>query len=256
MRFKEYGADQRDTVILLHGGGLSWWNFREAAQLLQTDYHVILPILDGHAGSDKPFTTIEDNAAGILSMMDALLDSPPLLIGGLSLGGQILLEMLAQRKDACRFALVESAMVLPQPLTHALIGLAFGSCYGLMRNKSFAKTQFKSLHMKPELFDDYYRDTAAITRADLIAFLKESTAYSVKESIRACQADVHLFVGAKETRGIRRSAEKLRRMIPGSALWVLPGLYHGEFSMNHANEYTSAVRAILRGDAAPVHLLS
>ena len=36
---------------------------REAAETLQSDYHVIRPILDGHAGSDRPFTTIEDNAA-------------------------------------------------------------------------------------------------------------------------------------------------------------------------------------------------
>ena len=32
---------------------------------LETEYHVILPILDGHAGSDRPFTTIEDNASEI-----------------------------------------------------------------------------------------------------------------------------------------------------------------------------------------------
>ena len=65
MRFKEYGKGQKDMVILLHGGGLSWWNYREAAKLLETEYHVILPILDGHAGSDRPFTTIEDNASEI-----------------------------------------------------------------------------------------------------------------------------------------------------------------------------------------------
>ena len=62
MRFREYGADKKDSILLLHGGGLSWWNYREAAELLQEEYHIILPILDGHAGSDRPFTTIESNA--------------------------------------------------------------------------------------------------------------------------------------------------------------------------------------------------
>ena len=63
MQFHEYGADQKETILLLHGGGLSWWNYREAAEKLQGEYRVILPILDGHAGSDRPFTTIEDNAS-------------------------------------------------------------------------------------------------------------------------------------------------------------------------------------------------
>ena len=63
MNYKEYGKENQKTIVLLHGGGLSWWNYREAAELLQGDYRVILPILDGHAGSDRSFTTIEDNAA-------------------------------------------------------------------------------------------------------------------------------------------------------------------------------------------------
>ena len=159
MQFHEYGADRKDTILLLHGGGLSWWSCREAAEKLQDDYHVILPILDGHAGSDRAFTTIEDNASAIISFIDERLGGSVLLIGGLSLGGQILLEMLSQRKDLCSYALVESAAVLPSRLTNALITPAFGSSYGLIRNRSFAKVQFQALHIKPELFEAYYRDT-------------------------------------------------------------------------------------------------
>ena len=54
----EYGDRSRETVILLHGGGLSWWNYREAAELLEDRFHVILPVLDGHADSDSGFVSI------------------------------------------------------------------------------------------------------------------------------------------------------------------------------------------------------
>ena len=157
MRYQEYGLQQKETILLLHGGGLSWWNYREAAELLQKEYHIILPILDGHAGSDRPSTTIEENASEIISFIDKYMNSSVLLIGGLSLGGQILLEMLSQRKDICSFALVESASVIPSKLTSALIAPTFGTSYGLIRNRSFARLQFRSLHMKNELFADYYR---------------------------------------------------------------------------------------------------
>ena len=63
----EYGKQNTEIIILLHGGGLSWWNYREVAKHLEKDYHVILPVLDGHAGSDASFTTIEDNAARLIS---------------------------------------------------------------------------------------------------------------------------------------------------------------------------------------------
>ena len=94
---KEYGKQNRDVIILLHGGGLSWWNYREVAERLQNVFRIIVPILDGHAGSDNNFTTIEDNAAEIISCIDVKFGGSVLLIGGLSLGGQILLGMLSQR---------------------------------------------------------------------------------------------------------------------------------------------------------------
>ena len=49
MNVLEYGKENQQTIMLLHGGGLSWWNYSEAAELLKDRYHVILPILDCHA---------------------------------------------------------------------------------------------------------------------------------------------------------------------------------------------------------------
>lgn len=73
MNYKEYGKQNIDVIILLHGGGLSWWNFREIAELLQKDFHIVIPILNGHAGSDRDFTTIEQNAADIIAFIDESL---------------------------------------------------------------------------------------------------------------------------------------------------------------------------------------
>lgn len=96
MNYIEYGKRNSKVIILLHGGGLSWWNYKEVAEILQTDYHVILPVLDGHAGSDKQFTTIEDNACEIIEFIKSQFAGSVLLLGGLSLGGQILLEVLSR----------------------------------------------------------------------------------------------------------------------------------------------------------------
>ena len=246
MKYKEYGTGNSETILLLHGGGLSWWNYREEAQVLQSDYHVILPILDGHAGSDRPFTTIEDNASEIIAFIDEHLGGNVLLIGGLSLGGQVLLEMLSQRNDLCRFAIAESAAVLPSGITNALIGPAFGSSYGLIRNRSFAKLQFRSLHMQPSLFEDYYRDTCAIKKSDMIAFMKANTSYSLKPSLSETSASLHLYAGAKETGQILRSLDAIAGAVPKSRKNLIPGLYHGEFSINRPGEYVQTVRDLLK----------
>lgn len=80
MRYKEYGKENSQAVIFLHGGGLSWWNYREEAELLKNDFHVILPILDGHAGSDAHFTTIENNAAEVIAFIKENLNGKVFMI--------------------------------------------------------------------------------------------------------------------------------------------------------------------------------
>ena len=245
MRFREFGTAHANTILLLHGGGLSWWAYREAAERLEGEFHIILPILDGHAGSDRPFTTIEANAAEIIAFIDERLDGSALLIGGLSLGGQILLEMLSQRENLCACALIESASVMPSRLTNALIAPAFGASHGLIQNRRFARLQFRALHLNPALFEDYYRDTSRIEKRDMIAFMRASTAYALKDAFKNTAAEAHVFVGERETAAIRRSAEAICQARPACALHRMPGLRHGEFSINHPDRYAAAIRRMV-----------
>ena len=233
----EFGQQNSDVIMLLHGGGLSWWNYREVAQKLAEQYHVVLPILDGHADSDAPFTTIEENAARLIAYIDTHFGGQVLALGGLSLGGQIAVEMLSQRPDICRYALVESALVKPMKLTAALIGPTFGMSYGLIKQAWFAKLQAAYLGIPKDLFEDYYRDTCAISKADMIAFLKANSLYTIKPSLCETEAKVKIVAGAKEQKNILDSAKLLHSRISDCQLEILPGLRHGDLSINHPQNY-------------------
>ena len=237
MTLVEYGQQHKDMILLLHGGGLSWWNYREAAQKLAGQYHVVMPVLDGHADSDASFRTIEENAARLISYIDNHCGGQILALGGLSLGGQIAVEMLSQRPDICLYALIESALMKPMKLTSALIGPAFGMSYGLIRQKWFAKLQASYLGIPANLFDDYFRDTCKIRKADMIAFLKANSLYTIKPGLSETAAKIKILAGSREQKNIRDSALLLNRTIPGSSLEILPGLHHGDLSINKPEQY-------------------
>ena len=243
----EFGQHNTDVIMLLHGGGLSWWNYREVADLLAEQYHVVLPVLDGHADSDASFTTIENNAARLISYIDAHFGGQVLAIGGLSLGSQIAVEMLSQRKDICRYALLESTLVKPSKLTAAMIGPAFGMSYGLVRQKWFAKLQADYLGIPRELFGDYFRDTCAIGKADMIAFLKANSLYTIKPGLCETTAKVMIVAGAKEQKSIRDSTKMIREAIPESRMEILPGLRHGDLSINHPARYVEILTDWISG---------
>ena len=245
MKIIEYGKQNPEVIMLLHGGGLSWWNFRTEAELLSDRYHVVLPVLDGHADSGAEFVSIEDNARRILSFIDSAYGGRVLLIGGLSLGAQILTEMISQRGDVCRYAIIESASVIPSGMTNALIGPAFSSSYSLIHKRWFAKMQFRYLRIRDDLFEDYFRDTAKIRKRDMIAFMKASTSYELRPELQKCRAAVRIAVGGKELKDMLRSAQRIHEMLPGSALEIKEGLFHGEYSINHPERYTADLRAML-----------
>jgi len=241
MRYVEYGNQNPETIILLHGGGLSWWNYRDAAHLLSDRFHVVLPMLDGHADSDAPFTSIEDNAARIIAHIDEHFGGKVLAIGGLSLGGQIAMEMLTQSPDVCRFALMESVLVKPMKLTHALIKPTFGMSYGLIKQKWFAKLQAAYLGIPKKLFNDYFQDTCKISKEDMIAFLQANSAYSIKPALQNTNAKVHIGFGGKEQAAIRLSAKMLNQTIPNSTAESIPGYRHGDLSINHPAQYAQMI---------------
>lgn len=245
MVVKEYGKTNKDTIILLHGGGLSWWNYEEASELLKDEYHIILPILDGHAGSDNDFTTIEDNADEIIKYIDDNFDGKVKLIGGLSLGGQILLDILSKRDNICEYAIIESALIFPMKITNKLIAPSIKISYSLISKKWFSKLQFKSLKIKESLFDKYYEDSSKISMNNMISFLKSNSNYRIKK-LQNIKTKSLVFVGGKERSIMIKSAKKIHNGLVNSKLEILNGYYHGDLSINHAKEYVSIIKKIIK----------
>ena len=245
MIVKEYGKSNKDIIILLHGGGLSWWNYEEVSEILKSNYHVILPILDGHSGSDRDFTSIENNANEIIEYIDNNYNGNVKLIGGLSLGAQILLDILSKRDNICEYAIIESALVFPMKMINRLIESSINMSYGLINKKWFSKLQFKSLKIKKELFDKYYIDSSNITKNNMILFLKANSNYHLK-NIKTNKSKSIVIVGSKERPIMIKSAKRIHDELINSELEILSGYYHGDLSINHPNEYAEKVNKLIK----------
>ena len=48
MKFHEFGDKNLPSILLIHGGGSSWWNYLRQARILSEEYRIILPTLNGH----------------------------------------------------------------------------------------------------------------------------------------------------------------------------------------------------------------
>ncbi|MGQ5513846.1 alpha/beta fold hydrolase [Streptococcus anginosus] len=246
MKYKEYGLKNKDIIILLHGGGLSWWNYIDEIGLLEDEFHIVIPILDGHSDSDTNFISIENNASEIINFINENYNGKVKLIGGLSLGGQVLLEILSRNPNICEYAVIESALVIPMKFTYKMIEPIFNLTYGLTKKSWFSKLQFKNLKIKNSLYDLYYEDTCKISKNNLIAFMKSNSSYELKDTLSRTRAKVLILVGSKERSIMKKSAVKIAELISNSELEILQGYYHGDISINHADDYVERVKRLVR----------
>lgn len=241
MKIIQYGNADNPAIMMLHGGGLSWWNYRKEAELLSAKYYVLLPVIEGHAQNEDAFVSIENSARKLIQYTEEKLQGKIKLLCGLSLGAQIAVEMIAQNNDICDYAVIESVSLIPSRLVDSLIRPTVSMSFGLIQKKWFSKLQFQSLHMNQDLYEDYYKDTCQITKENMIAFLQANTRYKLNEKIKTTKAVIRVIVGGKEQSKMLRSAELLCKNLVSGTLEIKKGLYHGEYSLNQPETYVKDV---------------
>ena len=81
--------------------------------------------------------------------------------------------------------------------------------------------------MNSSLFEAYYKDSAAIQKDDMTAFLRANAGYQIKTALSDCQAKTLVLVGSKERGIMKKSAEMISQTIKNARLEMLQGYYHG-----------------------------
>lgn len=247
MKFKEFGSRSNPAILLLHGGGLSYWSLNGIIEGLKEKYNIITPIIDGHGeDGDTIFLSIEDSADKLITYIDANYDGHIYAIGGLSIGAQIVCEVLSKRADIATHAIIESALVFPIKGTTLLTVPTYKLFYGLILKRWFSKLQAKTLFVPEEMFEQYFADSQRISKDSLINITLSNGNYSLKEDLSKVQAKTLIIVGQKELGIMNRSAQALNRIIPNSTLYVAEKMGHGELSLRNQTSFIEKLYQLFR----------
>ena len=242
MKFYDFGKKNLPVFVLLHGGGLSWWSFQNIIDELQDQYHLVVPVINGHGEEGKTeFVSIEDSADKLIAYLDANFGGRVFAIGGLSLGAQITVEVLSRREDIAEFAVIESALCHPMKSIPIFAKPMFHLFYGLIRQKWFSFLQAKSLGIPEEMFESYYHDSLKISKQSLTHLSVSNSLYDCKPGLKNSRAKALIIVGSKEPVPVKESSQKLHGILPESQLYLAQGMKHGELSLSHPIQYISLV---------------
>lgn len=119
--------DDRPTVVLVHGLGMSARSLLPTARLLARDFRVVVPDLPGNGRSSRPAEILDvpGLAEALIGWMDGFgLESAPLV--GHSLGSQVAVQAAGRHPDRV------TGLVLISPSRDPLIGTPWKKAWRLL----------------------------------------------------------------------------------------------------------------------------
>ena len=233
MKFHEFGDKNLPSILLIHGGGSSWWNYLRQARILSEEYRVILPTLNGHGEEYQlDYVSTEDSALEILDYIKANCGGKLLAIGGVSLGGQIAMELLSLDSEIAEKAIIDGSLCIPQPRL-AKISIFLVSLFGkLMFNKAY-----------------YLEDLPRTPVKTMVIIYKDYMGrYKLKDTISASKAQVLYIYGEKELKCVKESARLFEQLHPNTILFEAKGYNHGYLSAYLPQEWIDLVVPFLENN--------
>jgi len=250
MKFYEYGDNNLPHIMLIHGAGWSYWLYLREAKLLQDRYHIILPVIDGHGEEENvPYTSTEKIADQLIEYIDQNCGGKLFAISGVSLGGQITIELLSRRKDIAQKAIVESGLCIPKPILLKYSIFIYKLCGKWLFSKTFNKWMLKiapkRMRLPKEIAELYLRDIAVMKSETMNRILETYCQYKIKENLIDSQADTIYWYGSKEMKCIKQSSELFQSYVKKCKVIELKGYSHSEISAYHPEEWVEKVEEFL-----------
>lgn len=250
------GPSDAPAIVFLHGGGVSGWMWNRQVDFFRDRYRLLAPDLPGHGQSrHTPFRSMQDAAEHVLQMIRREAPDHRIILVGLSLGAQLVVQLLSDHPDLAEAAVINSALVRPMGLAASLVKPLLAMSLPLVKNRSFAKLQAKQLYIGPELFEQYFADSQLISAADLTSITEANMSFALPEEFGRCHARVLTMVGEKEKGIMLQSGRDIRAATKGGAGVMVPGVGHG-VSLADPDLFNGILEAWVEGRALPPGLKS
>lgn len=216
---KEIGKDNDETIIFLHAEGIAGWMWDKQLEAF-SNYHCIVPDLPGHGKSAKVKSiTVQSAADMIIDIIKNKAKNGKAHLVGLSLGAQIIIQILSKAPEVVDHALISGALVRNSQPTETFLKLLnqLIEVYLPDKNKTIRIMSYvRSYNIPKNLRGKFKESTYVIEPESLDKIIRENMLFNMPDGIEKAEIPVLVIVGQKECRIIKESVIDFLNALPNS----------------------------------------
>lgn len=256
MKYFEFGRENPELMVMLHGGGTSYLGALPAAKEMAKVYHVVLTAYDGF-NPDEPETEFKSPMDEAKRLGDYIVEhygGKIDILYGISYGCRVLMEVLADERLTITTTIADGMGLRDYPNIKSKFGKELycffftGLFFAVMgrpgpkRKKFLAKITGRTLEEAERIL--YGKATWRSWKNQDYYLIGKKTDYSLFE-----KTDMHLWYGIKGSVDKKLSAglDDLRRNGYPFDVKIFTNLGHGGLAGEHPKEFSAEVRAAHQG---------
>ena len=256
MKYFEFGRENPELMVMLHGGGTSYLGALPAAKEMAKVYHVVLTAYDGF-NPDEPETEFKSPMDEAKRLGDYIVEhygGKIDILYGISYGCRVLMEVLADERLTITTTIADGMGLRDYPNIKSKFGKELycffftGLFFAVMgrpgpkRKKFLAKITGRTLEEAERIL--FGKATWRSWKNQDYYLIGKKTDYSLFE-----KTDMHLWYGIKGSVDKKLSAglDALRRNGYPFDVKIFTNLGHGGLAGEHPKEFSAEVRAAHQG---------
>ena len=236
MTIREYGTDREKVIVLIHPSIVMWDYFEYVIPMLEKKYHIIIPALSGYDEENKNenFTSVEKIADDLAEWLIAHNIKTVDILYGCSMGGSIVLKIIAEQKIDVRNAVCDGGITpyqLPRLITRFIairdfLMVAMGKIGGIrLLEKVFSTDEYSKEDLK--YIDKVFH---FISYKTIWRTFESCNNYSIPKNIPKYKGHLQYWYGDKEAKDRAWDIKYVKKHFPNTEFIKFENMGHGSMA--------------------------
>ena len=238
----ESGPQTAETILFLHGLGVSSWMWQDQVEALSQDYHCLAVDLPGNGESYQvEWVSFADTAVQLADIIQQKATGGKAHVVGLSLGAYTAVSLLAHHPEVVSSVIVSGVTTRPfprqwlyRPLMAALIPM--------MKWDAMINMNMKMMQIPADVAPLYRRDSKRVPQIASKRVYAEVFDFTLPRQLADIQQPVLAVAGDKEAKLIRDGLANFPALLPNCIAALDPDAHHG-WNGEHPELFTEMVRS-------------